>query len=72
MISEDSYIPLFGRFPFWVPTRFPEAICPRYGPVRTIKIFFRKIQRIRKPSIRTFTRRQGFHSSGKEKQEISF
>ena len=24
---------LFGRIPFWTPTRFPEAICPRYGPV---------------------------------------
>ena len=22
MISEDSYMSLFGRFPFWVPTRF--------------------------------------------------
>ena len=57
---------------FWVPTRFPEAMWPRYGPVRTINFFFRKIQRIRRPAIRTFTRRQGFHSSGKEKQEISF
>ena len=24
---------LFGCIPFWTPTRFPEAICPRYGPV---------------------------------------
>ena len=43
MISEDSYMSLFGRFPFWVPTRFLEAICPRYGPVRTIKLFFSEI-----------------------------
>ena len=43
MISEDSYMSLFGRFPFWVPTRFLEAFCPRYGPVRTIKLFFSEI-----------------------------
>ena len=23
---------LFGPFRFWAPTRFPEVICPRYGP----------------------------------------
>ena len=23
---------LFGHFRFWVPTHFPEIICPRYGP----------------------------------------
>ena len=23
---------LFVRFQFWAPTRFPEIICPRYGP----------------------------------------
>ena len=25
---------LFGRFQFWVPTRFPEVICPRYSPAK--------------------------------------
>ena len=32
MISEDFYMTLLGHFPFWAPTRFLEAICPRYGP----------------------------------------
>ena len=42
VISENPYMSLFERFPFWAPTRFPEAVwaptrfpeavCPRYGP----------------------------------------
>ena len=25
-------MPLFGHFPFWLPTRFSEVIHPRYDP----------------------------------------
>ena len=25
-------MPLSGHFSVWVPTHFPEVICPRYGP----------------------------------------
>lgn len=32
MISEHSYMSLFGQFPFWVPTSFPEAIYPTCNP----------------------------------------
>ena len=33
MISVNSYMSfLFGRFPFWEPTHFLEAVCPRYSP----------------------------------------
>ena len=30
--SEHSYMFLFGQFPFWVPTSFPEAIYPTCNP----------------------------------------
>ena len=32
VISKNSYMSLFGCFPFWAPIRFPEAIWPRYSP----------------------------------------
>ena len=29
----ENFKSLFGRFRFWLPTRFPEVIYPRYDPV---------------------------------------
>ena len=51
---KNFYMPLFGHFPIWAPTCFPEVICLRYGPgslqelaayIWDIYIFFKIITR---------------------------
>ena len=36
----------FRRFQFWVPTRFPEAICPRHGPVQVTSKYYYKLRQL--------------------------
>ena len=38
--SETFSMSLFGHFQFWAPTRFPEVICPRYGPRGIISLIW--------------------------------
>ena len=36
----------FRRFQFRVPTRFPEAICPRHGPVQVTSKYYYKLRQL--------------------------